>query len=1014
MDDLHRRRVRRVVTGEQQPSAGPRPALPPSTGTPPPRPAPTNSAPPASGAPTPPPTASQVDQAEQSVRRRVKSLLNRQHLLEQALPQLRHTHVVNPGQAIRDQQHQVDTSTAARQREIRTNLHERHRQSQDELRRLSAKLAPGAAGHAWPEMTRDDLTGARGVAGYVRVGAITADSARYAYSADAGDAADLDCGSPIAALAALAGRPGWHLSGEPRAVDDLLLGTVCRLVAQVPAQHLSVVVFDPQFRGVLGPLAGLRRVHGAAYPPPTTDAAGFAQGLGQVLRTATDNTEQVTSHGAQSLTDRWTHSGISAGTLQVVVVLDYPMGLDTPTLDALRQCATAGPASGICLLIADQYNSPPASDAANNPLTHRLTTLSVHDRRWHIPGLPAGVTVTAEPAPTPAQVTAVIAAAQHRLTSATGPVAPLTQLLADDIATPWRHTSETALTVPIGVAGREPLTLSLSSQNPPHPNVLVGGAVGQGKSNLLLTLIYGLACRYSPHELELQLLDFKLGLEFRRFAADASGRAWLPHARILSLQSSLPFGVAVLRNLVDEKQRRADLFTAAGVASIDDYRTGGHGPMPRVLLVVDEFHKLFEGEGQDVDDAVTLMTDLAKQGRAFGIHLLLASQTTSGLNSLAVAGDAIYAQFPLRLSLKNTALESEAVLSSGNRAAADLTYRGEVILNRDYGGDPQGANIRGLVAYAEPQALADLQQRLWSLDQQHHPSPAPLVLVGTAYAPWDPARYTAHAAAHQPADLEHRGDDGLTVWLGQPVAVTSDPATYHLRADVDQCVAVVGPHTDLARAALRAMALTALPALRGGGRVTVLHGNPTADTSWLDEIRHLAQTWQVPIHDLTGTDATDYLRDQTSTSATEPLAHNLIMGVEMQRLRGMDTTAYTPDNDDGADDPDELTGLDYDQPTPRTGLTTLATDGALNGSYLIGWWTTLRSLETHLGPEAAGVGLYVTAGLGRDDLRRIASPHQEKITDSLRLGLFDPTRDELLRLIVPYDPSSSPADGTPQ
>ena len=77
--------------------------------------------------------------------------------------------------------------------------------------------------------------------------------------------------------------------------------------------------------------------------------------------------------------------------------------------------------------------------------------------------------------------------------------------------------------------------------------------------------------------------------------------------------------------------------------------------MPRVVLIIDEFHVLFEGSDAEVENAVLYLTKLAKQGRAYGIHLLLASQTISGVSALSTKVDAIFAQFPLRMSLKNTA-----------------------------------------------------------------------------------------------------------------------------------------------------------------------------------------------------------------------------------------------------------------------------------------------------------------------------------------------------------------------
>src|SRR5690606_14193124 len=118
-------------------------------------------------------------------------------------------------------------------------------------------------------------------------------------------------------------------------------------------------------------------------------------------------------------------------------------------------------------------------------------------------------------------------------------------LLSGDIAAPWRHSARHSLEATIGRAGREPLELTLGTSRPPHAFALIGGATGTGKSNLLMAIIYSLAIKYSPEELAVYLLDFKQGLEFKQFDADTDGAGWLPHAKVLSLESDQQFGIAV-------------------------------------------------------------------------------------------------------------------------------------------------------------------------------------------------------------------------------------------------------------------------------------------------------------------------------------------------------------------------------------------------------------------------------------------------------------------------------------
>ena len=142
-------------------------------------------------------------------------------------------------------------------------------------------------------------------------------------------------------------------------------------------------------------------------------------------------------------------------------------------------------------------------------------------------------------------------------------------------------------------------------------------------------------------------------------------------------------------------------------------RTTGRS-VPRLLLIVDEFHELFAGSEAESEASVEALERLAGQGRVYGVHLLLASQTTSGLAALAIKGGRDLRQFPIRLSLKNTVAESEAILSRGNKAAADLTYRGEVVLNTNAGHAPETSNQVGVAALADSDDMRALQSRLWA------------------------------------------------------------------------------------------------------------------------------------------------------------------------------------------------------------------------------------------------------------------------------------------------------------
>lgn len=791
-------------------------------------------------------------------------------------------------------------------------------------------------------------------------------------------------GHQVPALVPFIGHRGVHVTGSREQVDGLLVAALARVVAQAPLKKLRIVVFDPRARGVLGRFASLRQAVGEAFPTPTSDARVFGDRLAEVLNTVSRDAELIAASSDGDLVDVWRDAPVPEGTLQLVVLLDYPSGVDSTVQNHLLRLADTESPVRPALFVAVDPTAAAASDVDPHALRSSLVDLVGEGGRWTVPGFPSELPIRDDGPPPDHVVAALVASATERTKSDTGPTVPLAELIGPDIATPWQHDSTDSLELPFGRAGRGILELSLRTENPPHPNMLVGGAVGTGKSNLLLDIIYGLAARYSPDEFELHLLDFKQGLEFARFAPDAQRVGWLPHVRTLGLESDRAFGIAVLDWFLDELERRSELFKSAGHSGIVGYRRATGETVPRLLLIIDEFHELFAGTDSERERAVEAVERLAKQGRVYGVHLLLASQTTSGVSALAVKGDGIFAQFPIRLSLKNTAAESEAILSQGNKAAADLTYRGEVVFNTNAGHAPQTSNQIGIAAYAEPEAMARLQESLW----RRRPSEPPLVFFGKEYAAWPARRITAPQS-------------GLEVWLGRPIAVSDAPRTHTVSEDADQAIVVLGQAKGNApgpRDTLRTMILTALPGL-AGGEVVVLDGDGAEADAWCSAIeRHVRDAGtefrRIDTHDAAAWIRTELKERIADGRAEAPL---LVVGLSIQRLRELDLE----DEGDGE--------FSLEDRTARTVLQDLARRGAQSRAFFFGSWNNVRTMEADLGSYGSGVAAYLTVDLGLEDLRTIAGPTAQRIEGSPRVGVFDRAAGDRLDVLIPYD-----RDGAPQ
>ncbi|WP_158888372.1 type VII secretion protein EccCa [Amycolatopsis anabasis] len=182
------------------------------------------------------------------------------------------------------------------------------------------------------------------------------------------------------------------------------------------------------------------------------------------------------------------------------------------------------------------------------------------------------------------------------------------------------------LRIPLGVnpEGR-PVELDLkeSAEGGMGPHGLVIGATGSGKSELLRTLVTGLAVTHSSETLNLALIDFKGGATF-------AGMTELPHtcAVITNLSDDLALVDRMADAINGELLRRQELLRAAGnYASVRDYERAREGgadlrPLPSLLVIIDEFSELLSSRPEFIDLFVTI----GRLGRSLGIHLLLASQ----------------------------------------------------------------------------------------------------------------------------------------------------------------------------------------------------------------------------------------------------------------------------------------------------------------------------------------------------------------------------------------------------
>ena len=367
------------------------------------------------------------------------------------------------------------------------------------------------------------------------------------------------------------------------------------------------------------------------------------------------------------------YAGEVAEPYRVLVVANFPANFTDIALRRLLSIADGGQRCGVYLLLSfDQSQELPRNFVAAD-LEKYATVLNWKDRGFrltdqHLANWP----LTLDAPPAPDEFGQIVRLAGQHARDVRRVEVPFERVAPDEDQF-WTSDSRTGIDVPIGRAGATKLQhLRLGKGTSQH--VLIAGKTGSGKSSLLHALITNLALFYSPTEVQLYLIDFKKGVEFKVYAEQR-----LPHARVIAIESDREFGVSVLERLDTLLKDRGELFREAGVQDIAGYRNARpNAVMPRTLLLVDEFQEFFVDDDALSQQAALLLDRLIRQGRAFGVHILLGSQTLAGAYSLARS---TLGQVAVRIALQCSDTDAHLILSEENTAARLLTRPGEAIYN---------------------------------------------------------------------------------------------------------------------------------------------------------------------------------------------------------------------------------------------------------------------------------------------------------------------------------------------
>lgn len=293
--------------------------------------------------------------------------------------------------------------------------------------------------------------------------------------------------------------------------------------------------------------------------------------------------------------------------------------------------------------------------------------------------------------------------------------------------------------------------------NEEKPYVLIIGDPDVGKSSLEHTICLQIMSNYGPDEVRLAMADYKMGVEFNTY-----GICKLPSVEAVVNDEDLDAKAAFLRCYVAEMERRQLRFTQLEeqtgqlVRKYEDFRAvhAAHAcdtePMPRLVLLIDEFQSLFN------DSTVTaaLLSELVRKGRTYGIHLVMASQRAVGDTVNNSFSRDLKEYFTSRFVLRCPQSAARSVLhercadtgrENSGIAAAPALSKGHAVFN-DRMGELESANRRVQCYYPDSRTIATVCQILTELNgvgntvllKRRAPSPDPVLppetclLLGTS------------------------------------------------------------------------------------------------------------------------------------------------------------------------------------------------------------------------------------------------------------------------------------------
>jgi len=764
--------------------------------------------------------------------------------------------------------------------------------------------------------------------------------------------------------------------GRDEAVT-LLQAVMLRMLTAIPPSKVRFTIIDP---------VGLGRsfasfMHLADFDEMIINHRIWtdAMQIEQRLKDLTDHMENVIQtylrNDYPTIEDYNAQAGEVAEPYRVLVVANFPNGFTETAMRSLASIVSSGARCGVhCLISVDNRQPMPFGFSLRDLEPNAINLIWKEDKfLWRHPEFESYNLIPDAP-PAPDALTSILHEVGKISKQARRVEVPF-EVIAPAEPQWWTADSRNGIDVPLGRAGATKLQhLRLGKGTSQH--VLIAGKTGSGKSTLLHALITNVALRYSPKEVELYLIDFKKGVEFKTYATHN-----LAHARVVAIESEREFGISVLQRLDVELKTRGDKYRVAGAQDVASYRAARPDEdLPRMLLIVDEFQEFFIEDDKLAQEASLLLDRLVRQGRAFGIHVHLGSQTLSGAYSLARS---TLGQMAVRVALQCSESDAHLILSEENSAARLLSRPGEAIYN-DANGLVEGNHVFQVVWLGDDRR-EDYLIKLAKLTEARGITPKQKQIVFEGDAP---------ALLDTNLGLEHLLDEpdwpelprSVPAWLGDAIAI-KDPTAAVFQPQSGSHLLLIGQQEESATGAISAAILSLAAhheANPSNGASFILFDGTPSDSPFAGKLARLADIIPHPFQvagnrtlpTIVGEVAEVVDRRRLEDPTEQPAIYLIVMDLTRFRdLRKNEDDFGSYGGFGGAEKP----------PSPSKQFATILREGPAVNVHVIVWCDTVPNLNRTLDRQ----------GLGEFEMRvlfQMSAGDSSQLIDSPAAGRLGPNR----------------------